>query len=62
MKLFNGNNIPKKPKLQKDQIEQLWDAAFNHLPTRIRWIDTKLNFVLVFLGILMALIALMLVK
>ncbi len=57
------HNTPLKPEKQKDQIGMLWDAVYNHIPTRLKWQDIKLNFilglialVLVFLGVLATLI------
>jgi len=50
---------PEKPKAQKDQLSMLWDAVYNHIPTRIRWIDVKVNFMLGFLGLILGLLAIL---
>ncbi len=51
------HDIPDKPDKQKDQLSELWDAVYNHLPTRINWLDIKINFILALLGVVIALIA-----
>jgi len=51
------NDIPDKPDKQKDQISELWDACFNHLPTHIRWLNVKVNFILAMIGVVMAMVA-----
>ncbi len=54
---MSHSNLPDKPNKQKDQISDLWDAVFNHLPTQISWLNVKMNFTLVIMGIILALIA-----
>jgi hypothetical protein len=55
---------PPKPKTEKAQVDQLWDAMFNHLPSTLnaiktaaekgdKWQNVKLNFVLGFLVLIM---------
>ena len=46
--------MPEKPEKQKDQIAQLWDAVYNHIPTQLRWQNIKINFILVFVGLILA--------
>lgn len=48
---------PPRPKSSKAQVEMLWEAMYNHVFTWMRWQDIKLNFVLVFLGLVVALLA-----
>lgn len=49
--------LPEKPEKQKDQISELWDAVFNHIPTQIGWLNMKMNFILALVGIILALVA-----
>ena len=49
---------PGKPDKQRDQISMLWDAVYNHIPTQLHWQNTKVNFVLAMLGLLIGLTAL----
>ena len=46
--------MPEKPEKQGEQISMLWDAVFNHIPTKLKWVSVKLNFVLVFLALILA--------
>jgi hypothetical protein len=52
-----NNRTPQKPKNQKEQISMLWDAVYNHLPSRLNWQDKKLNFILIFMGLILAALA-----
>ena len=45
--------IPKKPETLTEQISMMWDALFNDLPHRLKWQDTKINFILVFMALLL---------
>jgi len=56
--------IPPKPKKLEGQVSMMWDALFNHLPgtlekqnRRLKWQDTKINFILVFVGLILASLA-----
>lgn len=51
------NKTPEKPKKMREQVDQLWDAMYNHLPTRLHWQDIKINFILAILAILIAISA-----
>lgn len=58
-----NNKMPDKPKTQKAQIDMLWDACFNHIPSKLKWMNLKINMVLTFgafalalLGIVIALV------
>jgi len=51
------NKMPDKPESMKGQIDMLWDAVYNHIPTRLKWQDVKLNFILGFLGLILTLLA-----
>jgi len=53
--------VPEKPKTQKEQIAQLWEFTTNHIWHRLNWQDTKLNFMITILGIMLALQAVILV-
>ena len=50
---------PEKPTRQRDQIDMLWDGVFNHLPTKIKWIDVKVNFLMAFVALILALMGIM---
>lgn len=57
----NDYTTPKKPRNVNKQLSMVWDFCYNHLPSRlaeqdrkILWQDRKLNFVLIFLALLLA--------
>lgn len=50
------NNIPEKPNATKDQVSMLWDAVYNHLPSRLSWQDKKISFVLAITGLSLGLL------
>ena len=57
----NSYKIPTKPRNPNKQLSMIWDYCFNHLPSkleeqddRLRWQDRKLNFMFVFLALLLA--------
>lgn len=52
-----SNKMPEKPKTQKEQISMLWEGVFNHIPTQLKWQNVKLNFILAFMGLVLALLA-----
>lgn len=45
--------LPDKPKTQKAQINMIWDALFNEIPHRLKWQDIKINFILVFVALIL---------
>jgi len=51
---------PEKPEEEKAQISMLWDAVWNHIPHQLAFIDTKFNFVFVFMGLVLALLGIIL--
>ena len=51
------SRLPEKPKTMKEQIDQLWEACFNHIPSRLKWMDTKIAFILAFIAIVMVLVS-----
>lgn len=57
----NKQEIPKKPQKQKDQIDQLWDAVYNHIPSKLGVLGIKVNFILVFMGLNLAFLAALMV-
>lgn len=52
----------KKPKTQKEQVDLIWDFLFNHLNHKVKFLDTKITFILSLLAILMVLIAIALAR
>ncbi len=56
------SNYIKKPKTTKAQVDTLWDIVCNHIMSRLKWQDVKLNFILAFLAILMGLVTIVLAK
>ena len=52
--------IPEKPQTLDEQISMIWDAVFNHIFHRLHFQDIKINFILTFLGLLLALLVVML--
>jgi len=57
MKLYK-----EKPKTVKGQVDCLWDTVHNHLVTKVSMLDIQLKFILAFLGLLLALMAIVLSK
>jgi hypothetical protein len=51
------NHIPPKPKSAAKQREMLWDGVFNHIPTRLNWIDLQIKFIMLLIAAMIALIA-----
>lgn len=51
------DDIPKKPETQRAQIEMLWEAAYNHLPHKISILGVKVNLIMAFGGLSLALLA-----
>ena len=45
-----------KPESEKDQLSSLWDQVFNHIPTQIGWLNTKLSFILTFVALILGLL------
>jgi len=55
--MANKNQTPKKPTKMEEQIDQLWEACFNHIPSQLRWQNTKLNFIMGFMALVLAFMA-----
>ena len=55
--MFNKLEELKKPKTMKAQVDVLWEVCTNHIPTRLKWLDVKVNFILAFTGLVLALVA-----
>ena len=53
------NGIPEKPKTQKEQVSVLWDIVCNHIFSKVMTHDMQMKFVLVFLGLILAFLAVM---
>ena len=52
--------IPEKPQTLDEQISMIWDAVFNHIFHQLKFQDVKINFILTFLGLLIAILVVML--
>jgi len=57
----NTYEIPQKPESSEEQTSMMWDFLYNHLPGRLNkqdykilWQDRKLNFMFIFLALLLA--------
>jgi len=50
-----------KPDKIEDQVSMLWEACFNHIPSQLHFQELKINFVLMFLGLILALIGVLIV-
>ena len=57
----NSYTVPPKPRDTNKQVSMMWDYLYNHLPSKLaeqddhfRWQDRKLNFMFVFLALLLA--------
>ena len=55
---------PEKPKSLEDQISMMWDAVYNHIPClfekqerQSKWQELKINFILVFVALILASLA-----
>lgn len=55
--MANKNQTPEKPKKMEEQIAQLWEACFNHIPSQLHWQNIKLNFIMGFMALVLALMA-----
>ena len=44
---------PEKPEKSCDWRDQVWNALFNEIPHRLEWQDIKINFILLFMAILL---------
>lgn len=47
-------DIPRKPKGTTEQIDQLWDAVYNHIASYLRIQDFKMNFLIILVGLILA--------
>jgi len=56
---FVKYDIPDMPEDEKEQIKMVWSAVFNHLPHRLWSIEFKQRFVLVIVGLILALVGVM---
>jgi hypothetical protein len=56
------NLIPEKPATQKEQISTLWDIVCNHVFTKLYNHDIQLKFILVFLALILAFLAVLVYK
>ncbi len=54
----NKHDMPKKPKTNTAKIDLVWDAVFNHLPTQLRWVNLKMNFIIAFMALILGLLGL----
>ena len=48
--------MEQEKKTVKERLEAIENQVFNHIPSRLAWQDKKLDFIIVFLMLLMALI------
>jgi len=55
-------NMCKKPKTQREQIGMLWDACFNHIPTKLDWLDKKVAFIMVMMALILALMSVLIIR
>ena len=55
---FGKHEMPEKPESHDDQMDMVWIAIFNHMPTQLGWLNTKMTFLLSFMGVLVALTSL----
>lgn len=50
-------HCPEKPKSQKDMIDQMWWMLHNHIPSILNFQNLKINFILVFMALVLGLVA-----
>lgn len=53
---FNNFKIPEKPEDKDELMSQVWDMMYNHLPTWMRFVETRFNFTWLLFGIVLALL------
>jgi hypothetical protein len=46
----------------KDKVDKLGKIVCNHILHRVMWQDTKMNFVLTFLALILALVAILVIR
>ena len=51
-----------KPKTTKAQMDLVWRQAFNHIPSKLNWLDMKLNFILVFTALILGLLGVLIAR
>ena len=54
--------IPEKPKTTKEQINMIWDALFNAIPHHLKSQDIRINFILAFMALILAMIGILVVR
>jgi len=61
--LYGGSmKIPAKPKTQRAQIDMMWDALFNGIPHRLKSQDIRINFILAFMALILAFMAVIMIR
>jgi RNAse (barnase) inhibitor barstar len=61
--MFNGNfKIPDKPEDPDKQLDTLWDLVTNHIFSWMRVTGLKVNFILAFVALVLALMAILCTK
>ena len=54
--------MPDKPEREDEQISMLWDAVYNHIPHRLDFLNVKINFILAFIALVLALLGVIILK
>ena len=49
--------IPPKPESEEEQIDNLWDMCYNHIPTWMSALNWKVNTIMVLLAVIVGMIA-----
>lgn len=52
----------KKAQTPEEKINIIGEIVCNHILHRVVWVDTKLNFVLVFIALILALLGILILK
>lgn len=50
---------PRKPKTIEEQVSMIWDALYNDVFHKLKFQDIKINFILVFVGLLLTALGIM---
>ena len=53
---MKSNKQLQKPESLEEKVDLIWEAAFNHIPTQINWLNLKLTFILTFVALILGLL------
>ena len=59
---FNNDQIPEMPEEDMEWKKMVFRAVFNHIPHKIGFVDTKINFLYLLLAVIIAFLAILCTK